>query len=69
MLFFVDFRQEGVGFAYIRKMISLKAYDGRNLNGFIYMNRNPGKHEFPPSSRYLGILIKGSDQKQFHNPK
>lgn len=43
---------------YSKHYVTLTAYDGRELNGFIYIKENlEGQHK--PSARYLGVLIKG----------
>ena len=44
---------------YNKKEVILEAYDGRKLNGFVYMSKNPPTLGLKPSSRYLGVLIKG----------
>ena len=51
-------RQEG---AYAKHDVTLIAYDGRHLNGFIYIKENAsgGSVDTPTSQRYLDILIKG----------
>ena len=49
---------------YDKKMVTLHAYDGRSLEGFIYVNK-PGlanAGDLEPSSRYLGVLVKGAKQ-------
>ena len=40
---------------YDRKMVTLKSYGGRELTGFIFMNRNPPGLNLVPSARYLGV--------------
>ncbi len=47
---------------YKKQMVTLKSYDGRDLHGFIYMNRTPPQGDFQPSARYLGVLVKGAKQ-------
>ena len=47
---------------YDKKMVTLYAYDGRELSGFIYINKNPPQGDFTPSARYLGVLVKGAKQ-------
>ena len=47
---------------YYKQNVTLKAYDGRDLCGFIYMNRTPPQGDFEPSARYLGVLVKGAKQ-------
>ena len=41
--------------SYNRKMVTLKSYCGRELQGFIFMNRNPPSSNLVPSARYLGV--------------
>ena len=40
---------------YDRKMVTLISYGGRELEGFIFMNRTPPSSNHVPSSRYLGV--------------
>ena len=47
---------------YNKKSVTLVSYDGRKLNGFVYMNKHPPGPELLPSSRYLGVLVKGAKQ-------
>ena len=47
---------------YNKQNVTLKAYDGRDLHGFIYMNKTPPQGDFEPSARYLGVLVKGAKQ-------
>ena len=44
--------------AFIMK-VTLEAYDGRKLNGFVYVSKSPPTGEKDPSARYLGVLVKG----------
>ncbi len=37
----------------------MDAYDGRKLNGFVYVSKTPPTSEKAPSARYLGVLVKG----------
>ena len=46
---------------YKKQMVDLTAYDGRKLNGFVYIKETDGT-EIPPSKRYLGVLCKGARQ-------
>ena len=39
--------------------VTLEAYDGRKLNGFVYVSKSPPTGEKDPSARYLGVLVKG----------
>ena len=43
---------------YLKKMVTLKAYDGRDLDGFVYI-KETDRPEGNPSARYLGVLCKG----------
>ena len=46
---------------YTKKNVTLIAYDGRELDGFVYINpKKPGEEHYP-SDRYLGVLVKGID--------
>jgi len=47
---------------YKKSMVTLLAYDGRELEGYIYMNKTPPGPDGKPSSRYLGVLVKGAEQ-------
>ena len=47
---------------YDKKPVILEAYDGRKLNGFVYMNKKPSETLHKPSKRYLGVLVKGAKQ-------
>jgi gamma-glutamylcyclotransferase (GGCT)/AIG2-like uncharacterized protein YtfP len=47
---------------YHKEMVSLRAYDGRALEGFVYMPRTKSDEEYLPSPRYLGVLCKGAQQ-------
>lgn len=48
---------------YNKKPVTLHSYDGRSLTGFVYMNKSPPTGgDLAPSSRYLGVLIKGAKQ-------
>ena len=40
--------------------MTLEAYDGRKLKGFVYVSKSEVTGEKDPSSRYLGVLIKGN---------
>ena len=40
--------------------MTLEAYDGRKLKGFVYVSKTEVTGEKDPSSRYLGVLIKGN---------
>ncbi len=46
--------------AYRKEIVELEAYDGRKLKGFVYYNESM-RTESTPSKRYLGILVKGTD--------
>jgi len=43
---------------YSKRMVTLIAYDGRKLPGFVYFCENPPPEQ-PPSRRYLNILLTG----------
>ncbi|KAK6180936.1 hypothetical protein SNE40_008899 [Patella caerulea] len=47
---------------YNKANITLKAYDGRTLHGFVYVNKPSAttSDERNPSKRYMNILIKGA---------
>merc|ERR1740123_2131853 len=45
---------------YIKETVKLTAYDGRELEGYVYMS--PTTEEWLPSKRYLGVLCKGARQ-------
>ena len=51
-------RNEG---PYLKEIVKLEAYDGRELEGYVYMTRNQTE-EWLPSARYLGVLCKGARQ-------
>ena len=51
-------RNEG---PYLKEIVKLEAYDGRELEGYVYMTRNQTE-EWLPSTRYLGVLCKGARQ-------
>jgi len=55
-------RDEGAGKAYSKETVALRAYDGRDLEGFIYMPLKKTDEEHLPSARYLGVLCKGARQ-------
>ena len=40
---------------YDKKMVTLYGYDGRELDGFVYMNKKPPGEDLEPSARYLGV--------------
>ncbi len=40
--------------------VALEAYDGRRLNGFIFIANDHSLREFAPSKRYLGIILRGA---------
>lgn len=44
---------------YLKTMVTLTAYDGRTLKGFVY-TKDTDKEDMKPSSRYLGVLCKGN---------
>ena len=46
-------RDESSG--YDKKMVTLHSYTGRELEGFIFMNKSPPVLNLVPSSRYLGV--------------
>ena len=52
----------GVKPLYDKKMVILHSYTGRELEGFIFMNKSPPSLNLVPSSRYLGLLVKGAQQ-------
>ena len=45
---------------YTKEMVKLISYDGRDLEGYVYMS--PTTEEWLPSERYLGVLCKGARQ-------
>ena len=47
---------------YNKALVTLKAYDGRDLEGFVYVPKEEKTDEFLPSKRYLGVLCKGARQ-------
>eukprot|EP00092_Neocalanus_flemingeri_P005505 GFUD01005935.1.p1 GENE.GFUD01005935.1~~GFUD01005935.1.p1 ORF type:complete len:314 (-),score=76.96 GFUD01005935.1:155-1051(-) len=47
---------------YDKAIVTLKAYDGRELEGFVYVPKEEKTVEFLPSKRYLGVLCKGARQ-------
>ena len=47
---------------YNKETVTLMAYDGRKLEGFVYMPKNISTTEYLPSPRYLGVLCKGARQ-------
>ena len=47
---------------YNKETVTLMAYDGRKLEGFVYMPKNTSTTEYLPSPRYLGVLCKGARQ-------
>ena len=53
-------RNESV--TYKKEMVTLKSYDGRDLHGFIFINKTPPEGDFETSSRYLNVLVKGAKE-------
>ena len=47
---------------YNKEMVTLLAYAGRKLEGFVYMPKINTTMEYLPSPRYLGVLCKGARQ-------
>jgi len=47
---------------YNKATVTLKAYDGRDLEGFVYVPKEEKTEEYLPSKRYLGVLCKGAKQ-------
>lgn len=47
---------------YNKAIVTLKAYDGRDLEGFVYVPKEEKTEEYLPSKRYLGVLCKGARQ-------
>ena len=47
---------------YNKAIVNLKAYDGRDLEGFVYVPMEEKTDEYLPSKRYLGVLCKGAKQ-------
>jgi len=47
---------------YNKATVILKAYDGRDLEGFVYLPKEKKTEEYLPSKRYLGVLCKGARQ-------
>ncbi len=46
---------------YTKLYVKLHAYDGRILDGFIYVNSSHHvKEDLPPSKRYMKLLIRGA---------
>jgi len=48
--------------AYNKESITMISYDGRSLDGFVYMPKVEREEEYLPSKRYLGVLCKGAKQ-------
>jgi len=44
---------------YTKKKVTLQAYDGRELNGFVYYF-DKSSEEKPPSERYMSIIVTGA---------
>lgn len=53
-------KNEGGGFFYGKETVALKAYDGRDLDGFVYMPHKKIEEEYLPSARYHGIICNGA---------
>ena len=51
---------------YKKKNVVFHTYDGRELEGFVYINRRPPVEEYLPSSRYMGLLIRGARRAGLH---
>ena len=47
---------------YNKAAVTLDAYDGRQLAGFVYVPRQERAEQFLPSQRYLAVLVKGAVQ-------
>lgn len=47
---------------YNKAIVTLKSYDGRELEGFVYVPKEEKTDEFLPSKRYIGVLCKGAKQ-------
>ncbi|ESO93557.1 hypothetical protein LOTGIDRAFT_232618 [Lottia gigantea] len=49
---------------YNKAQVTLEAYDGRKLDGFVYVNKPSAvsTETHQPSSRYVGVLVKGAKQ-------
>ena len=41
--------------SYTKEMVTLQSYNGRDLAGFIFMNKKPSSLKLRPSARYLGV--------------
>ena len=41
--------------SYTKEMVTLQSYNGRDLAGFIFMNKKPSSLGLRPSARYLGV--------------
>ena len=41
--------------SYTKEMVTLHSYNGRDLAGFIFMNKKPSSLKLRPSARYLGV--------------
>jgi len=52
---------------YNKAIVTLKAYDGRSLEGFVYVPKEEKTEEYLPSKRYLGVLCKGAKQAGLDN--
>jgi hypothetical protein len=53
-------RQEGSGRVYDKAEISMTAYDGRKMTGFMYVSRKGPLTEEPCSARYRKVLVDGA---------
>jgi len=49
-------------FGYGKELVSFKTYDGRDLEGFIFIGRDPNAKEYLPSKRYLNLVISGAKE-------
>ena len=57
------YNPNGKGYGgYKKSFVKFQAYDGRVLDGYVYMNKSPPGPDGVPSSRYRGVLVKGAKQ-------
>ncbi len=55
-------RMEGI---YGKHLVDLTSYGGETLNGFLYVYESPfGDREWPASTRYMDLLVKGEEKEE-----
>ena len=54
-------RPDGVS-GYGKAWVTFYAYDGRQLDGYVYTKRIPSDFDGTPSSRYLNLLVNGAKE-------